>query len=801
MPPSTVVRRLLSALFLSVAVAACSDGGRREVDRQVTRVELQPDDPTPLDRETVLYKNLPFPDDGSWRVSGAEAFAIDHPVDRASGEGAAGSDEGDEAVRRVLHVAYAEEPKRILIPGPFEVSKFNRIEVDVAASEQSSIRAVLILKGRRRFGDSGRQTMAVSSDLRTMVFDMPVPDFASGPVDDIALVVDTQPDPFVVAEVRLLHRPVTARFADPTEPAELIDVRHEQRRGKLLTSQSPLRGRFDSPGEGFLHVGYATPPVMYLPKSRPEVTVTLEGADGRAHEARYGLSYTEVGALRWLSARIPLEGLGAQTVELTFELRGDPERTAYAAIEEPRVTKLAPEAPTALFVTSDTHRGDHVGAASPETKVSTPVLDALAARGVLFERAWSTTNVTNPSHIALMTAAHPRDHGIFDNLEPVNGDALTLAECFRDAGYLTFAAVAAPHLAPRASGLGQGFDRVLTPFDTKGRIDESLDRLDGWLAEAAFQPVFLWLHLFDAHAPYDPPQPYDRMYRRGDRDPFDPALKLPKKADPRLLRQNWVRGLRDFSWPTQMYMGEVSALDDALGRLLARPRFRDGIVAFTSDHGESMLEHDILWDHAELYPATLSVPLILSWPGGPRGARVRDEVSNIDVGRTLLDLAGIEAEGFPGENLIRSAAERRGRDEPVFAVSASAISASVRRGDQFLVLHLREHPLDPQEVLPRRMVHETEYYVMTNDPDCEDDLAAGGDVPEEARALRKLLVAWLRAAKPLDWSGGANTDATLAFQLGQLGYAHGGSGDARVHLEVDEDCECEFCVLWRGPGG
>lgn len=794
MPPSTALRRSLLALALSIASVACSDGGRGADTRQVTRVELRPDDTTPLARDTVLYKSLPFPDDGSWVVTGADAFGIDHPATPAVGDGSGPS---AEAVQRVLHVAHAEQPKRILIRGPFEVSKFNRVEVDIAGSEQASIRAVLILRGRRRFGDSGRQPMPVGSELKTMVFEMPVPDFATGPIDDIALVVDSKPGPFVIAGIRLVHRPVTARFADPAEPAELIEVRHEARRGKLVTSRSPLRGRFDSPGEGFLSIGYATPPVMYAPKSRPVITVTLEGTDGRSRVEHYGLSYTEVGALRWLSARIPLADLGAQPVDLSFELSGDPESVAYAAIEEPRVTRLSPRAPSVLFVTSDTHRGDHVGAASPESKVLTPTLDALAARGVLFERAWSTTNVTNPSHIALMTAAHPRDHGILDNLEPVNDSALTLAECFRDAGYLTFSAVAAPHLAPRASGLGQGFDRALTPFDTKGRIDDSLDRLDGWLAEAAYQPVFVWLHLFDAHAPYGPPEPFDRMYRRGNRDPFDPQLALPKQADPRLLRQNWLRGLRDFSWPTQQYMGEVSALDEALGRLLSRPRFRDGIVAFTSDHGESMLEHDILWDHAELYPSTLSVPLILSWPGGPRGARVRKEVTTLNVGRTLLDLAGVEAEAFPGENLIRAAAEERDRSEPVFALSASAISASVRRGDEFLVLHLREHPIDPNEVLPRRLVHETEYYVMTHDPDCENDLAAGGSPPEEAKALRKLLSAWLRAAKPLDWSGGANTDAALAFQLGQLGYAQGGSGDAREAMVVEPDCDCSFCAAWR----
>ena len=116
-----------------------------------------------------------------------------------------------------------------------------------------------------------------------------------------------------------------------------------------------------------------------------------------------------------------------------------------------------------LLITSDTHRGDHLGSTGGPTLVRTPNLDKLAARGVLFENCVSQTNVTTPSHVTLMTGVHPKDSHVIDNRTVLIDEAETLAEAFSVAGYRTFAVTSVEHLRPRGSGLGQGFDRFDSP--------------------------------------------------------------------------------------------------------------------------------------------------------------------------------------------------------------------------------------------------------------------------------------------------------------------------------------------------
>ena len=126
------------------------------------------------------------------------------------------------------------------------------------------------------------------------------------------------------------------------------------------------------------------------------------------------------------------------------------------------------------------------------------------------------------------------------------------------------------------------------------------------LDDAAGKPLFLWLHLFDAHTPYAPPAPFDRAYYPKEKDPFAAELPAPD-LDPRLFPTN-MPGLKDLEYPASQYRGEVSYLDAELARLFAVPRIARGIVAFTADHGESFGAHGVWWEHAELYPETIHVP-------------------------------------------------------------------------------------------------------------------------------------------------------------------------------------------------
>jgi arylsulfatase A-like enzyme len=454
----------------------------------------------------------------------------------------------------------------------------------------------------------------------------------------------------------------------------------------------------------------------------------------------------------------------------------------YLAVAGAVVDRPLPEpAPVVVLVTSDTHRADHVGGPNLSDPngggpsgdlVRTPALDALAARGVVYEDCFAPSHITLPSHAALFTGASPRDTGVLDNNTALGAAAPTLAEAFRAAGWLTGAAVSLDILVDAHSGFGQGFERLSAPERTR-RADETVAVALDWLESSRGRPLFLWVHLADAHAPYDPPD--GAVGYPDGRDPFDPASALEGEAP------HWLPEVRDVEYVRALYRGEVAYLDDRLGRLLEHPRARAGVVAVTADHGEVLGRHGIWWRHQDLYPDTLHVPLILAWPGAPAGTRVTEPVELVDLGRTLLDRAGLGGEPFPGRDLAAG-----GAPAPRFALSAGARSASVGSEGWHLILRL-ERP------------HELELYDLAGDPACELDRKQSE--PARARALRATLVEWLDSGGPAStgWTGTRGEDPAVLARLAELGY---------TDLEVEapaapdgfappEDCPCAPWQTWR----
>jgi len=272
-------------------------------------------------------------------------------------------------------------------------------------------------------------------------------------------------------------------------------------------------------------------------------------------------------------------------------------------------------APDVVLLTIDTLRADHVGAYGDES-ARTPTLDGLAATGTLFTDCTTPVPITLPGHASLMTGQLPPRTGVRNNLTYALPEGIpTLAEVFADHGYDTAAFVGAFPLDARF-GLARGFDHYddalpdatsdLFQFRERPATEVVRRALDWVRGRDRGTPLFLWVHVFDPHAPYAPPPEF---------------AHLPP------------------------YPGEVAAADAALGRLLAeldtlRPRPR--IVAATSDHGEGLGEHGEQTHSFFLYQSTLRVPLLLSGPGVPAGAVVDDPVGLVDVAPTLLHLAGLD---------------------------------------------------------------------------------------------------------------------------------------------------------------
>jgi arylsulfatase A-like enzyme/Tfp pilus assembly protein PilF len=278
--------------------------------------------------------------------------------------------------------------------------------------------------------------------------------------------------------------------------------------------------------------------------------------------------------------------------------------------------------PNVLLITIDTVRADHVGCYG-YGQIKTPTLDALAHDGVVFERAISQVPLTWPSHAAILTGTYPFQNGVQDFTgQPLEPRFRSVAQSFQQAGYATGAVVSA-FVLDRSWGLARGFDFYDDRFSAEtfaakdiGLVDrkagESVDHAITWLKKRPAAPFFFWLHLYDPHSPYDPPEPFRSAYR--DR-PYD---------------------------------GEIAYADQELGRLIAYLKqnhlYDSTLVVMLSDHGESLGEHGEKEHGFFVYNATVHIPLIVKPPAGSgiRPGRVARPVETVAVAPTLLELAGLK---------------------------------------------------------------------------------------------------------------------------------------------------------------
>jgi len=286
----------------------------------------------------------------------------------------------------------------------------------------------------------------------------------------------------------------------------------------------------------------------------------------------------------------------------------------------PTAAARTPRPPNLLLVTLDTTRADRLGCYGSKT-VATPYLDALAARGVVFDNAISPSPLTLPAHCSILTGLQPAAHGVRDNGSPLADDRVTLAEVLAARGWSTAGFVSA-YVLDRRWGIAQGFEhyrddfkvprnRAITMEAVQRRGDDTVAKALAWIKQKAAGRFFVWVHLYDPHAPYDPPAPFAARYSGR---PYD---------------------------------GEIAWTDALVGRLLdgiqSLGLTQKTVVAVIGDHGEGLGEHGETGHGLFLYETTTHVPLILA---GPRtelaSRRVREVVRSTDLAPTLLELLGID---------------------------------------------------------------------------------------------------------------------------------------------------------------
>lgn len=305
--------------------------------------------------------------------------------------------------------------------------------------------------------------------------------------------------------------------------------------------------------------------------------------------------------------------------------------------------------PNVLLISIDSLRADHLGCYGYERDTS-PVLDGLAEEGVRFATVVSPTSWTLPAHATLFTGLPPEGHGLRLDARALTPEAHCLAEVFDAAGYATAAFVGGPFLR-KMYGFDQGFhvydESVVRSFresqsgvTSPDLVGLTTDWLDTRSASDDEAPFFVFLHLWDVHFDYTPPEPYDTL--------FDPDYDGDITATDFELGGHIHRDMdpADLAHVVALYDGEIRYTDEWVGRLLEHlenlGRLDDTIVAVTSDHGEEFFEHGMKGHRKNLHDESLLVPLLIRYPPlVPPGRVVQEQVRLMDVPGTLAALAGV----------------------------------------------------------------------------------------------------------------------------------------------------------------
>jgi arylsulfatase A-like enzyme/Tfp pilus assembly protein PilF len=395
--------------------------------------------------------------------------------------------------------------------------------------------------------------------------------------------------------------------------------------------------------------------------------------------------------------------------------------TLVGCHHESSSTRVSGTSPDIILVTIDTLRADALGYAGNQV-VKTPFLDHLAGEATVFTNAHAHNVVTLPSHVNILTGLYPYQHGVHDNAGfRLDAKHETVATMLHRAGYATGAFIGAYPLDARY-GLNAGFDvyddnygkgAASLDFTNQERpANTVLDAAVHWWNANAGKRRFLWVHLYDAHAPYRPPEPFATQYA------------------------------------AQPYLGEVAWIDHALDAQLAPVIAADpkALVIITADHGEALGDHGELTHGLFAYEPTLKIPLLVRAAGVAHHTEP-GYVRHVDIVPTILEAAGVAKPALlPGASLLGPIGSR---DAYFESLSASLnrgwapLTGVIHRGEKYIelpIVELYDLPRDPREVTnlrnDRRRDADEARRLLTSMH--EGNATSRNVSPEEAARLRSL---------------------------------------------------------------
>jgi arylsulfatase A-like enzyme/Tfp pilus assembly protein PilF len=426
--------------------------------------------------------------------------------------------------------------------------------------------------------------------------------------------------------------------------------------------------------------------------------------------------------------------------------------SAYSG-DSPPSGPVATSRPNVVIITLDTTRADRMGFLGSDRGL-TPNLDALARQATVFSHAYAQVPLTSPSHASIFTGTYPQFNHVNYMGDPLDTALPYLPDILHNSGYKTAAFIGA--LVLDAKKLAPGFDRGFDVYDAgfhrrrtsedhyqslERRGEEVVGRALAWLGKQHGRPFFLWVHLYDPHDPYSPPQPYKTRYQ------------------------------------TNAYDGEIAYTDSIVGKLVgvlrARGLFQGTLIAVMADHGEAFGEHEESHHGIFLYDETIHVPLLLKLPGRQAGKKVETQVGLVDVAPSILQAVHLPVpSAVQGRSLLNlPSSEKASLDHPIYAESSyghlSFGWSTLRawRTGRYLYVEAPERELYDQSV----------------DPLAVHNLAAESRPVVDTAAAQ--VADFLRKTKS-ESTGKTNLSAEQAESLHALGYM---SSDSRVSSHEESE--------------
>jgi arylsulfatase A-like enzyme len=636
-------------------------------------------------------------------------------------------------------------------------------------------------------------------EMRTYVITPPTP--IGGPRARWLLIrpTDAEGADFAIESVRLVFR--NEHLASVPSGVGWQGLGDVYRETIVARAPETVRRPLAVPSRPLLDLAIGTP------ETQP-VTFTVTVHDGGNDHVV--LRRTVTTPHRWERRTVDLARFAGRQVEVSLAASA-PKSGTIAFWGAPAVRQRLAEPGKApqvvVLMQGDTLRTDHLDAYGYERKTA-PTLTRLAQEGQLFLNAITQTSWTKAATPSIHASLYPTTHGVHAIPDRLPASVTTIAEAYRAAGYatLSYSSVA---FTGQLTNLHQGFEEVHEVESSIGRAGpkgaktsrEYVDRLTAWIDEHPDIPLFVYLHVFDPHSPYEPNPPYDTMWADpAQRDAYQQHLDGLKKfvADAFLAgrgmatREELVKGGVDpeafLRFSKDWYDGSIRGMDAELARLVERLEEKGlrerSLIAFFADHGEEFHDHGRMWHGHTVYGEMIRVPLVLWGPGRiPSGGRVEETVELIDVMPTLLQATGLavpkEAQGIPLQPLWEAPAGSRGSAlaasgwaaRPAIAEKQpmskdgfpnSAQSYAIVDGKWKLIHNVVRAPGHP----------EFELFEFHADPRDQKNLAA--ENPQTVQKLARSLASWREGAerarvKP-DTEAIKNMSAEQLEQLRALGY-------------------------------